>query len=204
MRTTILNYSFLGLLAGLLIFSSCTKEDLVVPTDKVVEMEQVIEEEEEVVVTEEENTTPEEVKTEAVLRINGSSMNTDAYAGFCTAADGSSLLVISNKVELLNNVLTTEDFVTNDFLFFYSIDTQEIVNSYGGAAFEEDITGLPGRQIVFSDTEVIIDSNDGSVAVGSMDGAFQLYNPTNGELVDLPFSVTFAAEIITGYDYWCN
>ncbi len=161
----------LSLLVCCLLFS-CTKDDSVLIEQK-----------------------EEPFASEISLRINNQTVTTNAFATYCKSGDNE-FFAVSNKEVLLDTTLHFNDFIENDFMFFTRTIDGSVPFSYGGAAFGETLTGIPGLQIIFTDAEIIIESNDGAVVTGTMGGDFVVFDPGPGTFTLLPFSVTFAAVII--------
>ena len=168
------NTSFRTLLSLLVccVLFSCTKEDSVLIEQK-----------------------EEPFSTEISLRINNQTVSTNAFATYCKSGDNE-FLAVSNKEVLLDTTLLFNDFIENDFMFFTRSIDGSAPFSYGGAAFGEVFTGVPGLQVIFTDAEINIESNDGVLVTGTMDGDFAVFDPGPGTFTLLPFSVYFSAVII--------
>jgi hypothetical protein len=173
--------AFVGLLL-LTLFSSCTKD----------ESTAIIE-------------TGEEATPEVVLgfsmSVNGVMIENDVVAAYCQT-DSSEFIIIANKEENLTFPLQTENFEVGDYTYFTRI-TADNSWGYGGQAFGPEASGLPGVEmsIIFGDSKITIESNDGEIVVGSAEGVLlgldEDFNPT----IELPYQMNFAAEIIQESDF---
>ncbi len=147
----------------------------------------------------------ENLETSFKLVINENVVETDAFAAFCEV-DGKEGIMIANKVENLSFPLQTENFEPGDFVYFTLKDGGDVVWGYGGQALGEDITGFTGfLSILFSDAELKIASNDGSVIIGSSEGVLYGFDPSTSDpadpdFVEFPYTSTFVAEIVQESD----
>lgn len=134
------------------------------------------------------------------MAVNESIIQTDAVASYCQV-DGAEFLIVANKVEHLTFPLETQNFEANDFVYFKSI-TDEASWSFGGQALDENITGFPGLSILFSGSEMKIESNDGEMVSGSAVGALTTMDENNN-FAEFPYVFQFVAEIVQESDF-CN
>ena len=163
--------SILFALAGLFVLSSCTKKDSV----------DIIE-------------TEEPIELGFRMSVNGVAIDSDAYAAYCQN-DSIEFFVISNKEENLVWPLSINNFEAGDFTYFTNISDTGTNWGYGGQGLGEDITGFPGLSILFSDSIIEIDSNDGEIAIGSAEGTL-LGMDGQGSFVEFPYVMDFVAEIV--------
>ncbi len=166
----------LFLLMGVLMFSSCTKEDSVV----------IVEEE-------------EELEIGLRMSINDTEINLDAYASYCMT-EGQEFISIGSNADNLEFPLATEEFSANDFSFFKNIGEETGNWDLGGMALEGSILGLEDitLAILFSDAVINITSNDGEIVVGTAAGILRYFDPAEPvtSISEYPYSMRFAAEII--------
>ncbi len=158
-------------LLGLVVFSSCSKEDSVTLVE-----------------------TEEELPLQFQMTINGTTVQTDAVAGYCQN-DSVEFIIIANKEANLSFPLETQNFEPDDFTYFTSI-SDESTWSYGGQAFGEDVTGNPGLLISFSNAIITIEANDGQTVVGSSEGTLYGLDDQGLPTIEYPYSMEFTAEII--------
>lgn len=160
------------LLFASLLFVSCEKDDSVV--------EEVKEE--------------EAIETSVTITIDDRSITTDAFALYCNT-DGKEGLSISNNQELLGTEINPDNYNEGDFMFL-SADDGTNAYTLGGAFFEASFTGAEFDILsLTTDLESSIDSNDGSVVTGSMEGDLLVFDAEMEPFL-VPFSVTFNAEIV--------
>jgi len=174
-----MNFKFIHKIAlltitGFLILSACTPENSV----------EIIE-------------TTEEIKNGFKMAVNGAEIETDAFAAFCQS-DTSEVLIISNKIEHLRFPLQPFSFEVNDFAYTLYKGANSSW-SYGGQALSEDVTGFPGLSVLFSDANIIIDSNNGEIVVGSSEGVLFGMDSIGG-FNSFPYTMEFTADIVKESD----
>ncbi|MEM8582880.1 MAG: hypothetical protein AAGF87_01360 [Bacteroidota bacterium] len=148
--------------------------------------------------------TPEVVELEFRMNVNGAELVTDAFAHFCTT-DTSEAVTISNKQSLLGGGPTsTEDFEEGDFVYSnlssgtsnFTLGTQVLPTSVTG----EEVTWIS------TSTEAVMDieSNDGNVIVGSIEGTLGYIDFDSGEFFEYPYTAEFTAEIVGSATIFCE
>lgn len=159
-----------------ILFTSCSKDD-----------ETIIEEKEETI--------------EAFLEfvVDGRSIASDAVAYYCNA-NNKEFLTVSNKENLLG--IPLDAFAMEEGDYSITMVEDDNLGSYtiGSAFFPPSVTGGFDLVSSFVGIEVIVDSIDDDLATGSMAGDFLIVD-IDGNVEFVPFSVTFAADIIGTSEY---
>jgi len=169
-------YNCLAFFLFIIVFySSCTKENSVT----------VIE-------------TIEEANFNYKIDVNGTVIETDAFAAYCQT-DTQEFVIIANKKGNLIFPIQPFGFEVGDYVFFKSI-TDSYTWSYGGQTLGEDVTGFPGLSVLFSDANIIIDSNDREIVVGSSEGVL-IGMGEGGSFYSFPYNMNFTALIIEESDF---
>ena len=168
----IINKIALSTLLGLILFSSCTKDNSVTIVE-----------------------TEEELEVVFRMTVAGTEMESNAFAAYCET-DTSSHFIIANRMENLTLPLNLWDFEEGDFVFTSSLIAGFNI-PYGTLALGEEITGFPGLTISSSDAEINISTNDGQYIVGTSEG--QLLSITDSSLYS--YSMEFVAEIVQESDF---
>lgn len=174
-----MNKVALGVLfAVLTLFSSCTENDPIVID-------------------------AENIETNFKLVVNENVIESDAFAATCEV-DGKEGIIIANKIENLTFPLQTENFEAGDFVYLTTTDGGEVTWGFGGQALGDDITGLTGYlSILFSNAELKISLNDGSVVVGTSEGVLR-GTDMDGNVTEYPYTASFAADIVQEYGFLCD
>jgi len=175
-----MNKLFLGaLFSFLIVLSSCTEDDTPIVIDT------------------------ENLETGFKLVVNENVVKSDAFAATCEV-NGKEGIIIANKVENLSFPLQTENFEAGDFVYINTKDGGVTTWGFGGQALGDDITGLTGYlSILFSDAELRISLNDGSVIMGTSEGV--LYGSgLDGNSTEYPYTASFVADIVQEYGFLCE
>lgn len=175
-----LNVTIFLLLLGLVITSSCKKENSVT-----------------LVKTE----TPFE--TQFYMSISGEEIETNAVAAICEN-DTMSFFIISNKEELLDYLTEQVTFESGDFVY-YRVEYPTYAYSQGVHALGEEITGpIPNVTLTIGSTDANIEiaSNDGNIISGSSEGLMLALDPTTNLPVFFEsYSMEFNALIVKESSY---
>lgn len=148
--------------------------------------------------------TPEAIELEFRMNVNGAELVTNAFAHFCTT-DTTEAVSISNKQSLLGSgPISTEDFEEGDFI--YSNLSSSISNfTLGTQVLPTSVTGDELTWIsTSSDAVMDIESNDGNLIVGSIEGTLGYINFDTGEFIEYPYSAEFSAEIVGSATIFCD
>jgi len=145
----------------------------------------------------------ENLETNFKLVVNEQVLESDAFAATCEV-DGKEGIIIANKIENLTFPLQTQNFEPGDFVYLTTSDNGTVTWGYGGQALGEDVTGLSGiLSILFSDAELKISLNDGTVVVGSSEGVLHGFD-LDGNVTEYPYTATFVADIVQEYGFLCE
>lgn len=161
--------AFFSFFIGLMILSSCKKENIT----EITEIE-------------------EQLEIGFKMTMDGKEIKTDVFASYCQMG-GEDYLVITNKAEHLNLPLSTEALEENDFVFIQS-NTAEGSLGYGGQVLGESITGFDGLSLLFSEAELVIEANNGEFVIGSSAGTLT-GTSVSGETIKRTYTMEFVAEV---------
>jgi len=161
-----MNKLFLGaLFAFLIVLSSCTEDDTPIVIDT------------------------ENIEMGFKLVVNENVVESDAFAATCEV-DGKEGIIIANKVENLTFPLQTENFEAGDFVYLTTKDGGQTTWGFGGQALGDDITGLTGYlSILFSNAELKISLNDGSIIAGTSQGVLH-GTDLDGNFTEYPYTAS--------------
>jgi hypothetical protein len=139
----------------------------------------------------------ENIVSKMTIKIGSRTIETNAFATYCSA-NGKVFFNVSNNQVLLDTALLSSDFRVDDFLINYGkVGTQ--VSTIGGASFTENIGGTNVTSVVFDPAATITITEANSQYVkGSMTGVFQLLSGNQAT-----YSVQFIARVVR-VSPWCN
>jgi len=171
-----LNLAFC-ILAISILMTSCTKEDVDIIEEEVIE---------------------EPITPALRITMNGTTVQYDAYAAYCNA-NGKEYLQVSNKSELLGDTIDFTGIQQDDFLFYYIVDGGTAF-AIGGTAFED----VPSPGITTLGLDASTNANIVSLDAVSAEGDFsgQMFIPDlNGGGTFVPYAAQFLAEVVQGATY---
>ena len=140
--------------------------------------------------------TKEEVVEPGVnMTIGTRTITTDAFALYCDE-NGKEGLSVSNREDLLDGTINSQDYEEGDFLFTYVADGTGTYST-GGGFFDAETIGTSFSQFILTNLlDITIDSNDGESVVGSMEGTILALDDNLELTIELPVSVVYNATVI--------
>lgn len=173
-----LNKVALSVLFGFMVMlTSCKKDDSVTITE-----------------------TEEPIELGLKMIINGTEIETDAFAAYCPG-DMQDIIVISNKQELLS-ISSQSSTEPGDYRYTFYVDENKSAEfAYASLTFGEEVTSLEGDVFAVTEASADIASNNGVVVDGSFEGTIAGLDLLSGSIVGAyTFSVEFIAEVVQEVD----